>query len=129
MSSGANEVTIWEKAILNIQKGVQKTNAAAAVFSERMKVEISLARLRIRINEIQLQIDELHRVIGRKIVDLKNSGELPKTSEQLLKDEEIILAMNDLVQCKKDIEDLKEDMNNEQEALRPVKKQGEDSSI
>jgi hypothetical protein len=33
------------------------------------------------------------------------------------------------VQCKKDIEDLKEDMHNEQEALKPVKKQEEDSSI
>ena len=122
-------MTIWEKAILNIQKGVQKTTAAATVFSDRMKVEIAIVRLRIRINEIQLQIDEQQRVIGRKIVDLKNKNELPKTCEQLFKDEDIISAINNLVQYVKDIEDLNADMLNEQEVLKPVKKQGEDSSI
>ncbi len=45
-------VTIWEKAVLNMQKGSRKIAAAAAVFSERVKAELTIVRLRIRIDEV-----------------------------------------------------------------------------
>jgi hypothetical protein len=119
-------MTIWEKAIVNMQKGVQKITAFADVFSERVKTEIAIARLRIRINDVQTQIDALYKVIGRAMVDLKNKGEMPKTSEQLLNHEEIAIAMNELVQQKLDIKDLLDEMQTEQESLKPVQKQKED---
>jgi hypothetical protein len=119
-------MTIWEKAVVNVQQGVQKVNAVAAVFSERVKAEIAIVRLRIRINEIQKRIDEHYQTIGHIIVDLKNRGEIPKTSEQLLKDEDIVAAMHELEEQKKEIEDLQNEIRIEQEALKPAPKQKED---
>jgi hypothetical protein len=120
-------MTIWEKAILNIQKGVQKITVFAAFFSERVKAEIAIVRLRIRINEVQTKIDELYRIIGRKLVDLKNRGDMPKTSEHVLADADIFSAMNEIAELKKEIDDLVDEMKIEQEALRPALKQKEDS--
>jgi transposase len=116
-------MTIWEKAIVNMQKGTQKITAFAEVFSERAKAELAIVRLRIRIEEMQAQIDVLYKTIGRKVVDLKNKGELPKTSEQLLHHDEIAAAMNELAQLKLEINDLLDEMKTEQEARKPVKNQ------
>lgn len=121
-------MNIWEKSVVNMQKGVQKINDVAVVFSDRVKAEIAIVRLRIRINEVQAQIDELYKSIGQKVVDLKNKGELPKTSEQLLNHEEIAAAMNELVQQQLEIKDLLDEMKSEQEALKPVPKQKEDAA-
>jgi transcription initiation factor TFIIIB Brf1 subunit/transcription initiation factor TFIIB len=120
-------MTIWEKAILNMQKGTQKIADVAAVFSERVKAELVIVRLRIRIGEIQARINELYGTIGRKVVELKNKEEVPKTSEELLLDEEIAAAMNELVQQKKEIEELESDIKSEQDAFKPAPKQTEDT--
>ncbi len=64
-------MTIWEKAVLNMEKGTRKLAVAAAIFSEWAKAELAIVRLRIRIDEVQAGIDELHRQIGRKVMDLK----------------------------------------------------------
>ena len=112
-----------------MQKGLQKINTFSAFFSERMKAEIAIVRLRIRIDEIQTQIDELYRTIGRRVVDLKNRGEIPKASEQLLRDEDIVSSMNELVEQKKEIEDLLNEIKIEQEARKPAPKQKEDSLV
>jgi len=122
-------MTIWEKAVVNVQKGLQKINTFSAFFSERMKAEIAIVRLRIRIDEIQTQIDELYRTIGRRVVDLKNRGEIPKASEQLLRDEDNVSSMNELVEQKKEIEDLLNEIKIEQEARKPAPKQKEDSLV
>jgi seryl-tRNA synthetase len=122
-------MTIWEKAVVNVQKGLQKINTVSAFFSERIKAEIAIVRLRIRIDEIQTQIDELYRTIGRRVVDLKNRGEIPKASEQLLRDEDIVSSMNELVEQKKEIEDLLNEIKIEQEARKPAPKQKEDSLV
>ena len=122
-------MTIWEKAVVNVQKGLQKINTFSAFFSERIKAEIAIVRLRIRIDEIQTQIDELYRTIGRRVVDLKNRGEIPKASEQLLRDEDIVSSMNELVEQKKEIEDLLNEIKIEQEARKPAPKQKEDSLV
>jgi seryl-tRNA synthetase len=122
-------MTIWEKAVVNVQKGLQKINTFSAFFSERMKAEIAIVRLRIRIDEIQTQIDELYRTIGRRVVDLKNRGEIPKASEQLLRDEDVVSSMNELVEQKKEIEDLLNEIKIEQEARKPAPKQKEDSLV
>jgi len=122
-------MTIWEKVAVNVQKGLQKINTFSSLFSERMKAEITIVRLRIRVNEIQVQIDELYRTIGRRVVDLKNRGELPKMSEQLLRDEDIGFSMNELVEQKKEIEDILNEIKIEQEARKPAPEHKEDSSV
>ncbi len=122
-------MTIWEKSVVNMQKGVQKIVAFAAVFSERVKAEISIVRLRIKINDIQKDIARQYQVIGQKVVDLKNGGDIPKTTEQLLNDETISSALSELIEQKKEVEELLNEIRIEQEALAPVRKQKEDSSL
>lgn len=120
-------MTIWEKAIQNIQKGNKKIAAAAGTLSERVKVELALVRLRIRIDEVQARIDGLHRSIGRRIIDLKKQETLPKATEQLLKDDEIVKAMAELADREQEIGELKAEMQNVQVDFNATAKQAEDS--
>ncbi len=106
-------MTIWEKAIFNMQKGAQKVSAAAAILSERVKAEITIARLRIRLDEVQARINEQYRIVGRRVVNLARGEALPKTTEQLVKDEEIASAMAEIGICKKEMEDLHHEIREE----------------
>ncbi len=105
-------MTIWEKAVLNMQKGSRKIAAAAAVFSERVKAEITVIRLKIRIDEVQDRMNGLYAVIGRKVVGLKKKEALPKTAEQLVSDDDITAAMTELDGAEQEIEQLKTEIKN-----------------
>jgi hypothetical protein len=122
-------MTIWEKSVVNIQKGILKVTVAAATFSERVKAEIAVVRLRIRLDEVQARIDGLHKIIGRKVETLKNSEMMPKTTDQLLKDENIDVALRELGEWKKELEDLKSEIKREQDAFKSVMKQTEDTAV
>jgi hypothetical protein len=122
-------MTIWEKAVLNIQRGVQRVTIAAIVFSERVRAEIAIVRFRIRINEIQARIDELYQGIGRKVVALSKTDAMPKTTEQLLQDLDIAAAREELFNREKEIEDLNHEIRNEQVPLKTAAKQGEDKAV
>lgn len=122
-------MTIWEKSIVNIQKGVQKINVAAATFSERVKAEIAIVRLRIRVDEVHSRIDGLHRTIGRKVETLRNGEMMPKATEQLLMDEDIETSLRELGEWKKELDELKNEIKREQDAFTLVKKQAEDTPV
>jgi hypothetical protein len=117
-------MTIWEKAILNMQKGAQKILTSATVLSARVKSEIVLARLRIRLDEVQSRIDEQHRVIGRTLIDLKGRSALPRTTELLMGNEEITAALAELETRKKEKDDVLADMAAERSAVTPPEKSG-----
>jgi len=119
-------MTIWEKAVVNMQHGAQRVAIAAATFSERVKVEIALVRLRIRIDEVQDRINGMHQAIGRRVEMLHNSDALPKTSEQLLLDEEIAASLNALAERKNELETLKAEIRTELDALKPMTRKTED---
>lgn len=121
-------MTIWEKTILNMQKGANKITAVAAVFSERVKAEIAIVRLRVRIDETQALINEQYQTIGRKVETLKNSGSMPKSSEQLLKDEDISVALQELIARRMEIEELKNEIRSEQEVFKPASKHTEETT-
>jgi uncharacterized protein YdgA (DUF945 family) len=121
-------MTIWEKAIVNMQKGAQKLSATAAIFSERVKSEITIARLRIKLDEVQSQVNERYQIIGRRVVNLKNGAALPRTAEQLVTDEEIAAAMTEIAAREKEKEGLRAEIANEQAAFNPASKQREAAS-
>ncbi|MGC1455654.1 MAG: hypothetical protein WA946_10760 [Nitrospirota bacterium] len=122
-------MTIWEKAILNMQRGVQRISVAAVLFSERVRVEIAIVRLRIRINEVQARINELYQIIGRKLVNLATGDALPKTSEQLVQNEDISVAMHELVDRKQEIEELNDKIRSEQNLFKTAPKRKEDAVV
>lgn len=120
-------MTIWEKAVLNMEKGTRKLAVAAAVFSEWAKAELAIVRLRIRIDEVRAGIDDLHRQIGRKVMDLKKQDELPKATEQLLKDEVIGFALTDLADREEELEGLMAELKNIRADFKTAAKQTEDT--
>jgi len=122
-------MTIWEKAVLNMQRGSQRISVAAVLFAERVRVEIAVVRLRIRINEVQARIDELYQGIGRTLVNLANGDALPKTSEQLVQNEEISLAMHELSDRKQELEELNGKIRSEQNLFKTVPKRKEDANV
>lgn len=111
-------MTIWEKAILNMQRGSQRVSVAAALFADRVRAEISIVRLRIRIDEVQDRIDELYQGIGRRVVNLALGEAMPKTSERLLQDEEIAGAMMELSDRKRELEDLNQEIKIEKDPFK-----------
>ncbi len=115
-------MNIWEKAVLNMQRGTKKVAVAAAIFSDRVKAEIDIARLRIRMDDIDSIINEQYRVIGRRIADFRKRSELPKTTEQLMKDEPIVLAFSEIEAREKDKVELQAEIENRVAEFKPVKK-------
>jgi hypothetical protein len=115
-------MTIWEKAILNMQRGSQRLSVASALFADRVRAEIFIVRLRIRIDEVQNRIDELYQVIGKRVVNLALGDALPKTSEVLIQDEDIAAAMADLKDRKQELEDLNNEIRNEKDLFKTAQK-------
>lgn len=111
-------MTIWEKAILNMQRGGQRISVAAVLFADRVRAEIAIVRLRIRNNEVQGRIDELYQGIGRRVVNLTLGDAMPKMTEQLLHDEDIAAAMIELRDRKQELEDLNQELKNEKVLLK-----------
>ncbi len=120
-------MTIWEKAVLNMQKGSRKIAAAAAVFSERIKAELTIVRLKIKIDEMQDRMDSLYGMIGRRIVDLRIKEALPKTVEQLLMDENIATAMTEIANGEQEMEQLKNEIKTIGSGFAPEEKKTEDT--
>jgi seryl-tRNA synthetase len=119
-------MNIWEKVVLNMRNGAKKVAAAAATFAERVRAEVAIVRLRLRIDEVNSRIAELHRTIGRKLVDLQKKNAMPKTTDQLLKDEDIVAAIVELADREQEIEELNKEIKNIQTDIKTIVRQTED---
>ncbi|HUI66712.1 MAG TPA: hypothetical protein VL087_00690 [Nitrospirota bacterium] len=122
-------MAIWEKVVVNLEMGAKKIAATASIFAERVKAELSIVRLRIRLDEVQNRIDELHRIIGRKVAGLSSSSAMPKAGEQLLKDEVIAAALAELNARISDLEELNAEIKNEQSAFKTEPEQKEETIV
>jgi hypothetical protein len=120
-------MSIWEKAVLNMQKGSRKITASAAVFSERINAEIVMIRLKIKADEIQARIDALHIAIGKSVMNLKKSGDLPKTTEQFLKQDAVVSAMDELSKRESELAELQADIQNVFTDFKSSEKTAEDT--
>jgi predicted nucleic acid-binding Zn-ribbon protein len=120
-------MTIWGKTILNIEKGTRKLTVAAATFSEWVKTELAVIRIRIQIDDAQRGIDELHRQIGRKITDLRKQDALPKSTEQLLKDEAVSIALAEIADREQELEGLMTQLKSIRADYKTAVKQTEDT--
>jgi len=122
-------MTIFDKVLINLHKGYERTREIAAVFSERARSELNFIRMRIRIDGVQDGIDKLHRTIGRRVVELRAKAALSKAEEQLLRDEEIVAAFSELVRMKKELEELIAELKREQAEFTTVPKKSEDTVV
>jgi len=122
-------MNIWEKVVLNMQKGSKIVAAAAATFAERVGAEVAIVRLRLRINEVSSRISELYRRIGCKLVDLQKKNDLPKTTDQLLKDEEIVAAIVELADREQEIDELNKEIKSIQTDIKTTIRHAEDRIV
>jgi hypothetical protein len=122
-------MTIWEKAVLNMQRGGQRISVAAVLFAERMRSEVAIVRLRIRTREVQARIEELYQIIGRQVANLAFGDALPKTSEQLVQNEDISIALHELADRKQELEELNDMIRSEQNLFKSAPKRKEDADV
>lgn len=120
-------MTVWEKVIVNMEKAGEKITAGAALFSERVRAEIAIVRLRIKLDELRSLINEQYGVIGRKIVELEKKDALPRTTDQLVNEEDIAAALSEIAAREKDLRELYHEIENEQSAFKPAEKNKEDT--
>jgi hypothetical protein len=122
-------MTIFDKVLINLHKGYERLKEIAAVFSERVKSELNIIRMRIRMDSVRQTIDAAYRDIGRRVVDLRAKVALSKAEEHLLNDEEIVAAFAELVRRKKELEDLNAELKREQTDFAATTKKPEDTVV
>lgn len=110
-------MTLFDKVLINMHKGSEKLKRGAAVFSERIKFELGIVRMRIRINSIHERINELYGEIGRKADTLREAEEAPGTFADFLKIEEIAAALEEIGKLRKEIEEITAELVREQESI------------
>jgi hypothetical protein len=121
-------MTVWEKTLINLQKGYGKLTSFAANASDRIKAEITIIRLRIQIDALRDTIGDLHRSIGRKLLEMKDTDTLPKSFDLFFADSEITAHREKIDRAQKDLEILLDDLRHECDALKTVSAPDEERS-
>jgi len=121
-------MTVWEKTLINLQKGHGKLMAFAANASERVKAEITIVRLRLQIDDVKMTIGEHHRSIGSKLLEMKAQDALPPSFDLLFLNSEIAAHLEKIDKAQKDLEILLDDLRHESDALKTVSVPGEEKS-
>ncbi len=122
-------MTLWERAVLNMQKGGKKLAVTAATFADRIKAEIAIVRLRVRIEEARSRADEQYRAIGKKIVDLYKKDFFEKATDQALREEGVLAAMVELDDRLREIDELNGEIRNVQSDMESTVKHAEDTIV
>jgi ArsR family metal-binding transcriptional regulator len=82
----------------------------------------------MNIDAVQKRIDSLHRSIGKRVVTLKNSGDVPKSVANLFKDEEVAASLDELSRHQNELHDLHSQLSEQQEAAAREEEQEEDTA-
>lgn len=121
-------MTVWEKTLINLQKGHGKLMSFAANASERIKAEITIIRLRMQIDGLRETVGELHRSIGKKLLEMKDNEALPKSFDLFFTNAEIAAHLEKIDRAQKDLEILLDDLRRESDALKAVSVPDEERS-
>ena len=92
-----------KKLLENFKRGTEKFRWFAALFSERIKIEIAVVRLLYNHDEMSKKKDELLIKIGQRVVDLREN-----TERNILKDRLIAESLTEIEGLDKSINELKE---------------------
>ena len=113
-------MSVWEKTLINLQKGYGKLMSFAANASERIKAEITIVRLRMQIDALRDTIGDHHRSIGRKLLEMKGADALPPSFDLFFSNSEIVTYLEKIERAQKDLEILLDDLQHESDALKTV---------
>lgn len=121
-------MTVWEKTLINLQKGHARLLSFAAIFSERLRAEINIIRLRMQIDAVRGKINEQHRFIGQRLLSMKEGDTLPRTTELFFRNDEIAASLEKIERYHKDLEILLDDLQHEADVLKPSPRHEETSA-
>lgn len=113
-------MTVWEKTLINLQKGYGKLMSFAANASERIKAEITIVRLRMQIDGLRETIGDHHRSMGKKLLEMKDADALPASFDLFFANIEIASHLEKIERAQKDLEILLDDLRHESDALKAV---------
>jgi uncharacterized protein (DUF849 family) len=122
-------MTIFDKVLINAHKGFEKLKLLASIFSERIKAELNIIRIRIKMNDVQERIEHLYRLIGKRYFDMRSQLAPGEREQPFLNDEEIAAAMAEIIERKKELGDLEADMKREREFFTQEIKSPEDTIV
>lgn len=119
-------MTVWEKALVNMEKGYEKLNSFAKNVSERVKSDINIVRVRMQMDELRKDIEKQHAVIGCRLLEQSDSGSLPSSFEGFFRQDDISAALEAIARLEKSLDGLEEELNKEAAAVssRPRKDEG-----
>jgi len=113
-------MTVWDRTLINLQKGHEKLTGFAQTFAERVKAEITIIRVRVQIDDVRGRIAEQQSAVGRRLLELRNGGSLPATFELFFKDSEVLAALEAIARYERDLENLKDELRSEAQAVQAV---------
>jgi len=86
----------------NFEGGVEKLKWFSSIFSDRIKVELSVFKLLYRSEEMEKERDALLKTIGQRVNEMKTGPE-----RNILKDSIIADAMQEIERLNSEIESIK----------------------
>lgn len=116
-------MNLWETTLIKMQKGYDKLTLAAASFSERVRAEINITRLRMQIDEAQGAVREEQLAIARKLLELRDVDELPESFELFFGSDAVAASLEKIALQEKHLDNLLEDLENEAGSLKKAAQQ------
>jgi len=110
-------MTLFDRVLINLHRGAERLKKCAALFSERLKFELSVIRMRIRIDDIRTRIKELHAQIGRKAADLSGAEAQSGSLESFFRAEEVHAALKEIAALNKELDEIVADLVREQKEI------------
>jgi len=86
----------------NFKNGIEKIKCFAALFSERMNIEIAIFKLLYQSDEMTKKRETFLKVIGERVVELKGHSE-----KNIFRDGDIAGALEEIEKIDKNLNDLK----------------------
>jgi len=93
---------MWTKIKRNFENGVAKIKWFSSLLSDRAKIEISVMKLLYESDQMEKKRDELLRMIGRRVFELRESSD-----RHIMKDRVIAESISEIEQISGEIETTK----------------------
>ena len=90
---------MWTRIKSNLESGTEKLKWFSSMFSERLKIELSVMKLLYESDCLEKKKDDIMKTIGKRIWELKGQPE-----RNILKDTIIMDALGEIEQINSDID-------------------------
>jgi hypothetical protein len=100
-SLSANGGEMLKRLYDKFRAGIERIKWFAALFSERLKIEIAIFQLLYKSEEMEKRRDALLRTIGQRVVELKGHG------DKITRDSAVSDALEEIEKIDRNITDLR----------------------